>query len=47
MHNALDIGEISDDAGVAIEYRIPLTSRRVDFILSDTDSNNHDSGIII
>ena len=47
MHNALDIGEIPDDAGVAIEYRIPLTSRRVDFMLSGTDSNDRDSVVIV
>lgn len=47
MHNALDYGEIPDDAGVAIEYRIPLTSRRVDFMLSGTDSNDRDSVVIV
>ena len=47
MHNALDCGEIPDDAGVAIEYRIPLTSRRVDFMLSGTDSEDRDSVVIV
>lgn len=47
MHNALDHGEIPDDAGVAIEYRIPLTSRRIDFMLSGTDSEDRDSVVIV
>jgi hypothetical protein len=38
MKNALDHAEIPDDAGVAIEYKIPLTSMRVDFILTGTDN---------
>ncbi len=47
MNNVLTCGEIPDDAGVAIEYRIPQTSKRVDFILSGTDSNNRDSVVIV
>ena len=47
MNNALTCGEIADDAGVAIEYRIPLTSKRIDFILSGTDCNNQDAVVIV
>jgi len=34
MYRILDDKEIPDDAGVAIEFRIPYTSKRVDFLLS-------------
>ncbi len=46
MNNALTYGEIPDDAGVAIEYRVPLTSKRVDFILSGTDDGG-DTVVIV
>ena len=38
---------IPDNAGVAIEFNIPTTSKRIDFILSGRDSKNKDSVIII
>ena len=47
MDYALTHGEIPYDAGIAIEYRIPQTSKRVDFILSGTDSNNRDTVVIV
>ncbi len=47
MNNVLMAGDIPDDAGVAIEYQVPLTSKRVDFILSGTDGQNRDAAIII
>lgn len=34
MGNVLDDSAIPDDAGVALEYRIPQTSKRIDFILT-------------
>ncbi len=35
--------DISDDVEVALEYRIPLTNRRIDFLIagSDDDGNDH------
>lgn len=47
MNNVLTIGEIPDDAGVAIEYCIPLTSKRIDFILTGIDHNNRDTAVIV
>ncbi|WP_416397143.1 DNA/RNA helicase domain-containing protein [Allohahella sp. A8] len=38
---------IPDSAGVAIEYNIPLTNRRVDFILTGKDSERRDTAIIV
>ena len=39
MNNVLVDGDIPDDAGVAIEYKVPLTSKRVDFILAGQDED--------
>ena len=47
MNNVLLTGDIPEDAGVAIEYQVPLTSRRVDFILSGTDADGRDSAVIV
>jgi len=47
MNNALDHAEIPDDAGVAIEYKIPLTSKRVDFILTGADIDRKETAVIV
>ena len=47
MNNVLVDGAIPDDAGVAIEYKVPLTSKRVDFILTGQDENQNDSAVIV
>ena len=47
MRGVLDDKEIPDNAGVAIEFNIPTTSKRIDFILSGRDYNKKDSVIII
>ena len=47
MRGVLDDNEIPDNAGVAIEFNIPTTSKRIDFILSGRDKNKKDSVIII
>ena len=39
--------EVPDTAGIAIEYNIPNTSKRVDFIVSGKDSDNRNSAVII
>ena len=43
MRNIVDSKEIDDNVQIAIEYNIPLTSKRVDFIISGADErdNNH------
>ena len=38
---------IPNDAGVAIEYNIPQTSKRVDFIVSGYDDTNKENAVII
>ena len=47
MRGVLDDSEIPNNAGVAIEFNIPTTSKRIDFILSGRDSKRKDSVIII
>ena len=47
MDRVLNLGNIVDDAGVAIEFQIPLTSKRVDFILSGRDVSNRDTAVIV
>ncbi len=39
MKDIIDDVEIPDDVGVAVEYNIPATSKRVDFILSGYNKN--------
>lgn len=47
MNNALMHSDVPEDAGVAIEYRIPLTSNRIDFILTGEDENRNPVAVII
>ncbi|NFL34496.1 DUF2075 domain-containing protein [Clostridium botulinum] len=46
MYKVLNTNEISDECGVAIEYKIPATSRRVDFMLTGLDDNGKNNVII-
>jgi DUF2075 family protein len=39
--------EIPDDAGVAIEYTIPRTQNRIDFIITGQDASGRDNVILI
>ena len=47
MRGVISDREIPDDAGIAIEFNIPLTSKRIDFIISGRDKNNIDSVVIV
>lgn len=47
MNKVLSDTEIPDEAGIAIEYNIPTTSKRVDFIVSGFDESKKGSVIII
>ncbi len=47
MDRILSDNEIPGDSGVAIEFQIPQTSKRVDFILTGKDENNCDQVIIV
>lgn len=47
MRNILDDEEIPNECEIAIEYQIPRTSKRVDFIICGADKDNHDNVIVI
>lgn len=47
MRNVVDDREIDDEVRIAIEYNIPLTSKRVDFIISGADNNQRDNIVIV
>src|SRR5690554_3667217 len=47
MKSVLETDKIDDVAGVAIEYKIPNNSKRVDFIISGYDIDNQPNIIII
>jgi Uncharacterized conserved protein len=47
MRNVLDDRDIPLDADISIEYQIPQTSKRVDFIISGSDTNNKDNVVIV
>jgi len=47
MDRLLTDGDIPSDAGVAIEYHIPQSSKRIDFILTGKDGQDRESAILI
>lgn len=47
MFKVLANSLVSDTVGIAIEYNIPSTSKRIDFTLTGYDVNHHDSVVII
>ena len=47
MYKVLNDNEIPNEAGIAIEYNIPQTSKRVDFIISGYDKCNKPNIVII
>lgn len=47
MKNVLEVETIPGDAGIAIEYRIPQTSKRVDMIISGLDQQHREACVIV
>ena len=47
MYKVLNDNEIPNDAGIAIEFNIPQTSKRVDFIISGFDEANEPNMVIV
>jgi len=47
MERVLSDRGIPDDSGVAIEYHIPHSSKRIDFILTGLDINEQESAILV
>jgi DUF2075 family protein len=47
MNNVLNDPEIPNDSGISIECQIPQSSKRIDFIITGTNSNHQEHAIII
>ncbi len=47
MAKVLNDDQIPDEVGIAIEYRIPQTAKRVDFIITGEDSDSQPNLIIV
>ena len=47
MYKVLNDNDIPEDAGIAIEYNIPQTSKRIDFLISGYDDKKQNNVIII
>ncbi|MEK4509159.1 DUF2075 domain-containing protein [Paenibacillus sp. FSL K6-2524] len=47
MYKVLNTSIIPDDVGVAIEYKVPTTSRRIDFMLTGLDEQDRYSVVIV
>lgn len=47
MKNVLEDPEIASDAGISIEFQIPLTSKRIDFIITGLNHDQKEKVIIV
>lgn len=47
MYKVMQTDKIPDDSGVAIEYSIPRTKNRIDFIITGEDENGKEKVVII
>ena len=47
MRDIVDDSDIEDDVQIAIEYNIPQTSKRVDFIILGTDADGKENIVIV
>ncbi len=47
MYKIVNDGEIPEDAGIAIEYNVPQTSKRVDFMISGYDNEMIPNMVIV
>ena len=47
VRNVIDDPYISDDCSVAVEYQVPLTSLRVDFLIAGQDQSGNNNVVII
>lgn len=47
MNDVINDSEIPDNAGIAIEYKIPQTAKRIDFIISGLSNDDKKSAVIV
>ena len=47
MRNVVDDDQIPDNSGIAIEFNVPYTSKRVDFIVSGKNEDGNNCAVIV
>ena len=47
MYKVMQTSTIPDDSGVAIEYSIPRTKNRIDFLITGQDDHGHEKVVVI
>ena len=47
MYNVLSVSDVPGDAGVAIEYQIPVTSKRIDFMVTGHGLKQENNVVIV
>lgn len=47
MEKIVRLSQVADDCGILIEFNIPSTSKRIDFIITGQDEDSNDNFIII
>lgn len=47
MDRILATDDIPNNAGISIEYHIPLSSKRIDFIITGTDENKAETAVLV
>lgn len=47
MAKVLDDAEIPNDAGIAIEYQLPQSAKRIDFVITGEDDENRSTVVIV
>ena len=47
MDRVIRDSDIPDNAGIAIEYKIPASSRRIDFIITGKDTNKNPVAVLV
>ena len=47
MRNVLDDDDIPGDVSLAVEYQIPLTSKRVDFLIAGKGENDSENVVVV
>ena len=47
VKNALSNADIPSEAQVGLEFKVPLTNKRIDFIIAGEDDENHQNVVIV
>ncbi len=47
MHNIVSDSDIPDDVGIAIEYKIPQSAKRIDFIMTGLNDQKKDVAVMV